>query len=85
MSTGMLWFDRDPTSELFVKVEQAAIYYQTRYGQKPNLCFVHPSLLNNNNSVSLPFMSSAGIEILPSQQVKPDQLWMGVRELISTM
>lgn len=45
MKIGMLWFDDDPQATLAVKVEQAATYYQRKYGKKPTVCFVHPSML----------------------------------------
>ena len=47
MYTGMLWFDNDAKSELKLRVERAAEYYRRKYGQQPNLCFVHPSMLAN--------------------------------------
>ena len=47
MYTGMLWFDNDAKAELKLRVERAAEYYRRKYGQQPNLCFVHPSMLAN--------------------------------------
>jgi hypothetical protein len=45
MKIGMLWFDNDPKAELKVKIERAASYYSKKYGQAPNLCFIHPSMI----------------------------------------
>ena len=45
MNIGMLWFDNDPKTDLNGKIERAAAYYRSKYGQSPNLCFVHPSML----------------------------------------
>ena len=42
MDIGMLWFDNDKNCDLDAKVERAATYYHKKYGQSPNLCFVHP-------------------------------------------
>jgi hypothetical protein len=73
MNIGMLWFDNDPKAELGAKIERAAEYYRTKYGQTPNLCFVHPSMLGQGNS------RLREIEILSSQTVRPNHFWIGVR------
>ena len=44
MNTGMLWFDNDPKIDFYVKIMRASEYYQKKYGQIPNVCFVHPSM-----------------------------------------
>jgi hypothetical protein len=75
MKTGMLWFDNDPKADLATKITRAAAYYQHKYGQMPNICFVHPAMLN----------SSAGapqnIEVRTNRQVLPNHLWMGIFEM----
>ena len=48
MDIGMLWFDNDKKTDLAAKVGRAAEYYQKKYGQMPNLCFVNPASLNGN-------------------------------------
>ena len=48
MKTGLLWFDDDPRRQLEDKVLRAAAHYERKYGQVPNLCFVHPSVFNGN-------------------------------------
>ena len=48
MDIGMLWFDNDKKTDLTTKVSRAAEYYQKKYGQMPNLCFVNPASLNGN-------------------------------------
>jgi hypothetical protein len=72
MNVGMLWFDNDPKSELTVKIERAAAYYQTKYGQTPNLCFVHPSMLAQSTT------RYREIEILSNHTVRPNHFWIGV-------
>lgn len=81
MRTGMLWLDNEPTSDLELKLDRAVKYYLQRYGQLPNLCFVHPSLLDQASSSPSPMMDIQGIEILPSQRLEPEQLWLGYKEL----
>jgi hypothetical protein len=45
----MLWFDNDPHTPLTSKVTRAVDYYRQKYGLVPNLCLVHPSMLNEQN------------------------------------
>ena len=45
MNVGMLWFDNDGKATLDAKIERAAVYYRSKYGKKPTLCFVHPSMI----------------------------------------
>ena len=72
MKTGMLWFDNDPKLNLEAKIIKAAQYYQKKYGQIPNLCFVHPSMLVEKPNVM------NGVEIRPSSKVLPNHLWLGI-------
>lgn len=72
MNTGMLWFDNDPKTDLGAKIVKAARYYQNKYGQHPNLCFVHPSMLEQKNQ------SPAGFEIRSSNKILPNHLWLGI-------
>ena len=76
MRTGMLWFDNDPKSDLRTKINRAADYYQKKYGQKPDLCFVHPSMV----TPVLPMQKLQGIEVRATRQVSPNHIWMGVNE-----
>lgn len=72
MNIGMLWFDNDPKADLRVKIERAATYYQTKYGQSPNLCFVHPSMISSE-------AGKAGlVEIRPNRSVLPNHFWIGI-------
>ena len=74
MNTGMLWFDNDPKTDLPTKISIAADYYQKKYGKKPDLCFVHPSML----AAAAP--KATGIEVRPNRQVLPHHLWLGIHE-----
>jgi hypothetical protein len=75
MKTGMLWFDNDPQLDLPNKITRAAAYYQKKYGQKPNLCFVHPSMLSDKSL-------QEGFEIRPTKMIMPNHIWIGIDELI---
>ena len=72
MKTGMLWFDNDPKTNLESKILKAACYYEHKYGQNPNLCFVHPSMLKDQTVLK------EGVEIRSSTKVLPNHLWMGI-------
>ena len=74
MRTGMLWFDNDPKTDLPAKVVRAAAYYQKKYGCSPNLCFVHPSMLQ------VEAKKTGEIELRPSRQVLPNHFWLGMNE-----
>ncbi|MBC8331641.1 MAG: hypothetical protein H8E28_06645 [Anaerolineae bacterium] len=74
MDIGMLWFDNDKNSELNTKVERAAAYYQRKYGQSPNICFVHPSMI----PVSEKQRKAAVIELRTSQSLLPNHFWLGI-------
>lgn len=72
MNIGMLWFDNDPKADLKVKIERAASYYRTKYGQAPNLCFVHPSMVPETQG------KNGSIEIRTTRSVLPNHFWIGI-------
>ena len=84
MDIGMLWFDNDKQADLNLRVKRAVTYYQKKYGQKPNICFVNPSMLstNGNGAQSNPGKSAAkssnGIEIRESLTMLPNHFWIGI-------
>ena len=75
MDIGMLWFDNDKNTSLADKIKAAAGYYQNKHGKVANLCFVHPSMLNEPPSQSL------GIEVRATRSVLPNHFWLGVNDL----
>jgi hypothetical protein len=74
MDIGMLWFDNDKKSDLTSKVNRAARYYRSKYGQDPNLCFVHPSMIAEEKTVS------GVIEVCCNDSVLPHHFWIGVQK-----
>jgi hypothetical protein len=74
MNTGMLWFDNDPKIDIFVKIMRASEYYQKKYGQTPNVCFVHPSM-----KVEVP-SKSIGVDVQANQMILPNHFWLGVKQ-----
>ena len=80
MKVGMLWFDNDSKSDLTTKVCRAANYYQGKYGNQPNICFIHPSM-----AIPEPKLDStdqnikAGdIEVRLTKDVLPHHFWIGI-------
>lgn len=73
MNTGMLWFDNDPQIDIRSKINRAIAYYQKKYGQTPDLCYVHPSMLPGNS------IFSTGVDIQPDQMILPNHFWIGLK------
>ena len=73
MTTGMLWYDADRTTDLASKLERAASHYRAKYGTQPNVCFLHPS------SAAAELPSQLGvIRLKTDRAVLPGHLWLGV-------
>ena len=72
MHTGMLWFDNSQ-SKLTVKIQRAAAYYEKKYGIKPDLCLVHPSMIDGTEA-------NAPITTRPYRPVLPGHIWVGMAE-----
>ena len=77
MNTGMLWFDNDPRLDFLAKVNRAIDYYQKKYGSRPDLCYVHPSMLKDGKPMR------NGIDIRPNRYVLPNHMWIGKNELVT--
>ena len=75
MKVGMLWFDNDTKSGFAARVERAAAYYRQKYGQTPTLCFVHPSMLPEEKTNSMP------VEVRAAESIRPNHFWLGVNGL----
>ena len=90
MNAGMLWFDNDPKTALTAKIERAVDYYRHKYGRDPNLCLIHPSMMENpaseggageNPITGKPVLSVAeGVMVRPYRPVLPGHLWIGIEE-----
>jgi hypothetical protein len=74
MQTGMLWFDNHSQRDLETKLRRAVAYYENKYGSRPTMCHVHPSML-----VGQP-PEIAGVVIEPSNLVLSHHFWLGQSE-----
>lgn len=72
MRVGMLWFDNSAQRDLDDKLNRAIQYYEAKYGIRPTLCFVHPSMLLSGNKYSFD-----GVEVRISNMVLPHHFWLG--------
>ena len=71
METGMLWYD-DSKRSLKEKITVAVDHYSEKYGEKPTLCFVHPSMLERDT------LQGNGIELREARNVMPSHFWLGI-------
>lgn len=71
MEIGMLWFDNNPQLELGDKIRKAADYYQSKYRQTPNLCFVHPSMITDART------QAGAIIVRLNSAIQPHHFWIG--------
>lgn len=76
MHTGMLWFDNSQTA-LNIKIQKAVDYYHKKYGRTPDLCLVHPSMLEQNNQRQL---EGNKLTIRPYRPVLPGHIWIGIED-----
>ena len=85
MHTGMLWFDNSQTA-LNIKIQKAVDYYHKKYGRTPDLCLVHPSMLDQNNQRQLetPALASGAsvnkLTVRPYRPVLPGHIWIGIED-----
>jgi hypothetical protein len=73
MDIGMLWFD-DRSKPLQEKVEQAAAFYEDKFGNKPTHCLVHPSTLNGGEGLV------GSVMVRKARNVMPNHYWVGVED-----
>ena len=87
MDIGMLWFDNDRKTSIPNKVERAARYYQKKYGVNPDICYVHPKMVNGEDvtrngavkQAKKDQMKIGKIVVLINEMVLPDHFWIGIK------
>ena len=75
MHTGMLWFDNSQTT-LTVKIQKAVDYYHKKYGRNPDLCLVHPSMMEANQRQ----LEINKLTVRPYRPVLPGHIWIGIED-----
>jgi hypothetical protein len=74
MNIGMLWFDNDPKTGLSAKIERAVDHYRQKYGRDPNLCLIHPSMVDQGPQENFK------IPVRPYRSVLPGHFWIGIED-----
>lgn len=75
MKVGMLWFDESRDLEIEQRIERASEYYHSKYGQKPNVCFVHPEAIDEDSRVI-----GSALKVRSSETLLQDHFWIGIEE-----
>ena len=71
MRTGMLWFDDQRDPDLETKIRRAVAYYEGKYGQRPTVCYLHPSTALGQQ------VAIAGLDVRTANSVLPHHFWLG--------
>ncbi|GMQ78729.1 MAG: hypothetical protein BMS9Abin02_1262 [Anaerolineae bacterium] len=72
MKIGMLWLDDDKRRSLEEKVSRAAEFYENKYGQIPNRCYVNTNMLAEEKEVG-------HLWVKPAVNVLPHHFWIGIQ------
>ena len=75
MITGMLWFDNDKQTTLTSKIDRATQYYRKKYGQSPDICFVHPQMIAGAEQPA-----PTKVEVKASPAILLHHFWIGNKE-----
>ncbi len=73
MDIGLLWHDSSG-KELARKVNQAARRYRERFGEPPDVCYVHPAQLPDGDC------QVGDIRVRSSQRILPHHFWLGLEK-----
>jgi hypothetical protein len=76
METGLLWCDDSKKKTLEEKVNEAVSAYCTKpcfAGKRPDTCYVHPSMLNEEIRVN-------GVRVVAIPVIAPHHLLVGVEQ-----
>ena len=73
MKVGMLWFDAEQGQPLEARLARADSYYREKYGEQPNLCFMHPTAAQGSAAGSV-----QGLALRTDKAVLPHHFWIGV-------
>ena len=74
MHLGMLWYDNTPNVTLKNRIEKAVNYYRKKYHQEPNLCLVHPALLEKGQD------EVGELTVRSYGPILPGHLWIGIED-----
>jgi hypothetical protein len=75
MNVGMMWWDGSSLS-LVAKIQKAIDYYQKKYGRKPDVCLVHPSMMEKDQTR----VEVDKLTVRPYHAVLPNHIWIGIED-----
>ncbi len=76
MNIGMLWIDTDIEADLNARIERAVEYYQDKFYQSPDICYVHPCVMPDDlGERSLKVNCT---EVRTCKELLPNNFWVGV-------
>lgn len=75
MKIGMLWFDENSEMGITQRIKRASDYYHSKYGHKPNLCFVNPETIGGKQ-----VLPGSAMKVKSSPTLLHDHFWIGVEE-----
>lgn len=76
MHTGMLWYDNDAHTTLSVKIQKAMDFYRQKFGRIPDLCLVHPSMMESGQN----HLEVGKLTIRTYRPVMPGHIWIGIED-----
>lgn len=71
MTIGLLWYMDDKKKSLATHLAEAAIYYEEKYGRKPDYCEV------GREWVELPELP---LQVVQRRYIMNKHLWLGVKD-----
>jgi hypothetical protein len=84
MREGLLWFDADPNRDLSEKVRRAADRYHFKFGRRPNLCYVNPSMMppvaRAGDQLANGSFQLNGVRLMATENVLKHHFWIGIGE-----
>ena len=82
MHVGMMWFDDNPKLSLGKKIEKAVVYYRQKYHREPNLCLIHPGMIEDGKSDAgrVELDNIVGLTVRTYRPVLPGHFWIGMED-----
>lgn len=77
MDSGMLWFCPRDSRPLLNHVEEAALFYASKYGAVPAVCQVHPHAAETLPARLVLSSHAATVRIVSNKTVLRGHLWLG--------
>ncbi len=68
----MLWYVQDQENELKTIIERAVDFFRGKYGQTPQVCYVHPDTLPAE------FVVKDVVKVMPNERVIKNHIWLEI-------